>query len=102
MKSPLTATLTCTPFPEEPENCQRRHSPGCPASGEAVRVAGHRPSPKALLDRLIDALETAGEDESRPPAERSRLKQVAQGLNTAAAQIAIAALGGAGGKLLTG
>lgn len=71
-------------------------------TGEAIRVAGHWPSPEALLDRLITALETAGEDEARVPDERSKLKQVAVGLRTAAAQIAIGALGGAGGNLLSG
>jgi hypothetical protein len=55
-----------------------------------------------LLERLIDALETAGEDEARVPEERSELKQVALGLRTAAAQIAISTLGGAGGNLLSG
>jgi hypothetical protein len=74
---------------------------GKPTS-KALRVAGQRPSAETLLDRLIDSLETAGEDEARVPEERSMLKQVALGLRTAAAQIAISALGGAGGNLLSG
>ena len=36
-------------------------------TGEALRVAGQWPSPKALLDRLIDALETAGDDKPEYP-----------------------------------
>jgi len=71
-------------------------------TGQALRVAGQWPSPQTLLDRLVTALETAGEDEERLPEERSKLKQVALGLRTAAAQIAIGALGGAGGNLLSG
>jgi hypothetical protein len=50
---------------------------------------------------LISALETAGEDDDRVP-ERTKIKQVALGLRTAATQIAIGALGGAGGNLLSG
>jgi hypothetical protein len=71
-------------------------------TGKALRIAGQWPSPETLLDRLIEALETAGEDEARVSEERSKLKQVAAGLRTAAAQIAIGALGGAGGNLLSG
>jgi hypothetical protein len=44
-----------------------------------------------LLNRLIDALETAGEDDSRVPEDRSKLRQVALGLRTAAVLIATAA-----------
>jgi hypothetical protein len=47
-------------------------------------------------------LEAAGEDKARVPEERSNLKQVALGLRTAAAQIAIGALGGVGGNFLSG
>jgi len=71
-------------------------------TGQALRVAGQWPSPESLLDRLVAALEAAGEDDERLPEERSKLKQVALGLRTAAAQIAIGALGGAGGNLLSG
>jgi len=74
---------------------------GKPTS-QALRVAGQWPSPESLLDRLIGALEDAGEDAARVPEERSKLKQVALGLRTAAAQIAISALGGAGGNFLSG
>lgn len=71
-------------------------------TGRALRVAGWWPSPEALLDRLVAALEAAGEEDERNPEERSRLRQVALALRTAAAQIAIGALGGAGGDLLSG
>lgn len=70
-------------------------------TGQALRVAGQWPSPEILLDRLVAALDAAGDDVERLPEERSRLKQVALGLRTAAAQIAIGALGGAGGNLLS-
>jgi hypothetical protein len=74
---------------------------GKPTS-KALRVAGQWPSPETLLKSLINALETAGEDDTRVLEERSKIKQVALGLRTAAAQIAIGALGGAGGNLLSG
>jgi hypothetical protein len=72
------------------------------STSSALRVAGQWPSPEALLEGLINALETAGEDATRVPGERSKLKQVATGLRGAAAQIAIGALGGASGNLLSG
>jgi len=71
-------------------------------TGQALRVAGQWPSPETLLDRLLTALDAAGEDEERPTEERSKIKQVALGLRSAATQIAIGALGGAGGNLLSG
>lgn len=74
---------------------------GKPTS-KALRVAEQWPSPETLLGSLISALETAGEDGARVPEERSNIKHVALGLRTAAAQIAIGALGGAGGNLLSG
>ena len=74
---------------------------GKPTSA-ALRVAGHWPSPEGLLERLVAALEAAGDDESRDQEERSRFKQIALWLGGAASQVAINALGGAGGNLLTG
>jgi len=74
---------------------------GKPTS-HALRVAGQWPSPETLLDRLVAALENAVDDETRVPEERGKLKQVALGLRGAAGQIAISALGGAGGNLLSG
>jgi hypothetical protein len=60
-------------------------------------VLGMTPAPRPTTARG-----TAGEDDARIPEERSKIKQVALGLRTAAAQIAIGALGGAGGNLLSG
>lgn len=71
-------------------------------TGAALRVAGQWPSPESQLERLIAALEAAAEDEARPDQERSRFKQAALWLGGAASQIAISALGGAGGNLMTG
>lgn len=71
-------------------------------TGDALRVAGQWPSPEAQLERLIGALEAAADDESRQPEERSRFKQIALSLRGVAYQIAIGALGGAGGNLLSG
>lgn len=73
-----------------------------PPTGAALRVAGQWPSPEAQLERLIAALEAAAEDEARPEQERSRFREVALWLGGAASQVAIGALGGAGGTLMTG
>lgn len=74
---------------------------GAPTSA-ALRLAGQWPTPEAQLDRLVTALQTAAEDDSRPEEERGRFKQAALWLGGAASQIAIGALGGKGGNLMTG
>jgi len=71
-------------------------------TGEALRVAGAWPSPEGLLEWLIAALDRAAEDETREPEERSKLKQAAIWLGGFASQVAIGALGGAGGNILSG
>lgn len=71
-------------------------------TGAALRVAGQWPTPENLLERLVTALEAAGEDGTRTPEERGKLQQIALGRRTAAAQIAICALGSARGNLLSG
>jgi hypothetical protein len=76
-------------------------STGRPTS-EARRAVGAWPSPEAQLERLIAALEAAANDESRDEEERSRFKQAALWLGGAASQVAIGALSGAGGNMLTG
>lgn len=73
-----------------------------PPTGNALRVAGQWPTPENLLERLIAALEVAGEDETVAEPERSKLKQIALGLRGAAYQVAIGALSGAGGHMLSG
>jgi len=65
-----------------------------PPTAYALRVAGAWPSPERLLQRLIGALEAA--------AERSKFRQVAAYLGSFATEVAIGALGGAGGNVLTG
>jgi hypothetical protein len=70
-------------------------------TGDALRVAGQWPTPENLLDRLIAALEAAGEDESRDEPERSKFKQAALWLGSFGSQVAIGALGGAGGHMLS-
>jgi hypothetical protein len=72
-----------------------------PPTAEALRVAGAWPSPEVLLRRLISSLETAAEDETRAPDERSKLRQAATYLGSFATQVAIGALGGAGGNVLS-
>lgn len=74
---------------------------GAPTS-EALRVAGQWPSPEGQLERLIAAIEDAAEDSTRQDEERSRLGQLALSLRGAAYQIAVGALGGAGGNMMTG
>ena len=71
-------------------------------TGEALRVAGQWPSPEVQLQRLIAAFEAVAADDSRPEEERSRAKQVGLWLAGALSQVAIGALGGAGGNLMTG
>ena len=51
-----------------------------------------------LLERLIAALEAAGDDETVGGAGASKLEQIALGLRGAAYQVAIGALSGAGGQ----
>jgi hypothetical protein len=70
-------------------------------TGDGLRAAENWPSPEGIIDRLVAALEQAAEDESRPQEERSMLKKAALTIGGAAYQIAIAALGGAGGTMLT-
>lgn len=73
-----------------------------PPTGAALRVAGQWPSPEVQLERLITALQAAADDEERPEEERGRFKQAALWLGGAVSQVAISALGGAGGHLLSG
>jgi hypothetical protein len=73
-----------------------------PPTADALRVAGAWPSPERLLQRLIAALETAADDDARAPVERSKFKQAAAYLGSFATQVAIGALGGAGGDVLSG
>ncbi|KMO71835.1 hypothetical protein [Mycolicibacterium obuense] len=71
-------------------------------NGEALRLAGAWPTPENLLERLVAALESAGEDDSREPEERHKLKQAALWLRGAFSQVALGALGGAGGNIISG
>jgi hypothetical protein len=73
-----------------------------PPTADALRIAGAWPSPEQLLQRLITALEVAAEDDARGPEERSKLRQAASYLGSFATQVAIGALGGAGGNVLGG
>ncbi|MCV7236005.1 hypothetical protein BST20_27225 [Mycobacterium branderi] len=73
-----------------------------PPTADALRVAGAWPSPEQLLQRLINALETAADDDTRAPEERSKFRQAASYLGSFATQVAIGALGGAGGNVLSG
>ncbi|MEH3129167.1 MAG: hypothetical protein PGN27_04300 [Mycolicibacterium neoaurum] len=70
-------------------------------TGAALRVAGAWPTPEALLDRLVCALETAGADEHRDEEERSKFKRAALWLGGFGSQVAITALGGAGGTIIS-
>ena len=73
-----------------------------PPTGDALRVAGAWPTPENLLQRLITALERAGNDETRTDEERGKLRQAASWLGSFASQVAIGALGGAGGNIISG
>jgi outer membrane protein assembly factor BamA len=74
---------------------------GRPTSA-ALRVAGQWPTPEAQLERMVAALEAASDDDARPERDRSRFKQAALWLGGAASQVAIGALRGAGGNVMTG
>ena len=74
---------------------------GAPTA-DALRAAGQWPTPEAQLERMIAALEAAADDEGRDDAERSRFRQAILTLRGAAYQVAIGALGGAGGNMMTG
>jgi hypothetical protein len=54
-----------------------------------------------LLARLIDELQRAARDDEVPQEERSKFERTATFLKTTGWQIAISALGGAGGNLLS-
>ncbi|WP_100489926.1 hypothetical protein [Mycobacteroides abscessus] len=71
-------------------------------TARALQVAGAWPSPENLLEQLIGALNAAAGDDDRAPEERSKLRQAASYLGSFASQVAIGALGGAGGNLLGG
>lgn len=73
-----------------------------PPTSAALRVAGQWPSPEVQLERLIAAFEAVAADESRPEEERSRAAKIGLWLTGALQQVAIGALGGAGGNLMTG
>jgi hypothetical protein len=73
-----------------------------PPTAEALRVVGQWPSPEVLLDRLIAELQRAAENDDLPEEERSKLKRTAAFLRTSAWQLALNALGGAGGNMIAG
>lgn len=91
------------PFFEEPRQAFSGDilAVGRPTSA-ALRVAGQWPTPETQLERLIAAFEAAADDDARPETERSRFKQAALWLGGVASQVAIGALGGAGGNLING
>jgi hypothetical protein len=70
-------------------------------TANAFRVSGAWPSPEQLLQRLIAALENAADDKERTPDEQSKFRQAASWLGSFASQVAIGALGSAGGNLLS-
>ncbi|WP_137145094.1 hypothetical protein [Mycolicibacterium sp. CR10] len=68
----------------------------------ALRVVGQWPTPESQLERLVAALQAAADDEDRPEEDRSKFKQAILTLRGAAWQVALGALSGAGGNLMTG
>jgi hypothetical protein len=73
-----------------------------PPYGNAYQIAGAWPTPENLLERLIAAFEAAGGDPNLDEPERSKAKQAALWLGDTLSKIAIGALGGAGGHVLSG
>ncbi|GAT08067.1 hypothetical protein H7I77_13400 [Mycolicibacterium novocastrense] len=73
-----------------------------PPTSAALRIAGQWPTPEGQLDRLIAAFEAVAADDSRTDEERSRAAKIGLWLSGALQQVAIGALGGAGGNMLSG
>ena len=71
-------------------------------TARALQVAGAWPSPEALLTNLVAAINNAADDAAIEPQTRSKLAEVAAFLGATGWQVAIAALGGADGNLLSG
>lgn len=71
-------------------------------TGEALRIAGQWPSPTVQLQRLIEAFEAVTADDLRPEEERSKAGKIGLWLAGAFQQVALGALSGAGGNLMTG
>lgn len=71
-------------------------------TGDGLRAAGNWPSPQAIVDRLVAAIEAAAEDESRSTEDRGLLRKTALTMRGVAYQVAIGALGGAGGNIIAG
>lgn len=71
-------------------------------TGDALRTAGQWPTPEAQLERLIAAIEQSAEDDDLPEEEQSRRKRTAAFLRTTVYQLALNALGGAGGNVIGG
>ncbi len=72
-----------------------------PPTADALRVVGQWPSPETLLTRLIDEFQRAASDDEIPPEERTKIERTVAFLKTTGWQLAISALGGAGGNLLS-
>jgi hypothetical protein len=73
-----------------------------PPTAAARRAVGAWPSPENVVERIIVALEQAGEDDAQPDEQRGRFKQLALGIRSFGYQVAINALGSAGGNVLGG
>ena len=71
-------------------------------TGAALRAAERWPSPEAQVARIVAAFEAAAANETLPDEERSRAKTVGLLLAGTLSKIAIGALGGAGGNMITG
>lgn len=71
-------------------------------TGSALRAAERWPSPEVQLGRLIAAFEAVADDETLPEEERSRASKIGLWLTGTLHQVAIGALGGAGGDMITG
>jgi hypothetical protein len=70
-------------------------------TGSALRVAGTWLAPEVQLNRLIVMFTAAAEDKSRAEEDRNRFKQAGLWLTGALSQVAIGALGGVGGNLMS-
>lgn len=68
----------------------------------ARRAVGAWPTAEVVVQRLVEALESASNDDARPEEERGKFKQAATWLGSFGYQVAVGALGGAGGNFISG
>ena len=73
-----------------------------PPTADALRIVGQWPSPDTLLTRLIDELKRAADEDDVSDEDRTTIQRTVAFLRTTGWQLAVGALSGAGGNMLSG